>query len=916
MVKYTEADILEMKQEIVQSIKKYHAEVGDNLTRRDYEKKEYSVSPTTIRRYFGTWNEALREAGIQRDEELSREELKGKIKESLWRYYEENGKIPYRDTFAKAEYGFSRSTVEHAFGNFTNALIEAGLKENPKTPLDEQGEKTRKRILLLIKKFIEETDERSFLAFRNQGNRIGDATIKKYFGGWEAAYDAAKYGDQILYSKKELMAKFEIPKNFIRGLEYIDCIREKLIDSGHDKRSGSVYRIPEKEADFIVSYYHELKAEHDSYTNQKGWFTSDEGLLSVFYTSEFLNKMISNGELIEGKDFVVVDRIDWHHVETNKLSSAGKILYLHKNSFVKFPKMTLGSMVKAFSKMGVRTSTETLTKLRELELIKATETTSFENTVIEYFDQEKVLKALRYYLSAAERTNNELSSYDFLNEEQQNIIDQYISARESGVVINFNGYKARRNVAHPELRLPEVKQRLANAFFSIICGRSRINYGGGRIENIPEKEFSKFDPDLFEITDVTMDDYVFVSNGRKTTTLIQRYADLKTFYYWILMRKDAEPKVDFEAYQKFDSMKKSIQNFLDQFPRKHSDKPVREVIDTQVKVFMTPEQLVQGRDAILKSFRGLKALQYAAMWMLGANGIRPEEFFHLKLEDHFDLDENGLMKLNDKGYGEMIINEIVGKGSYSTSHPDFNLPVPNDTVEAVNNYFKALYRMQGPNNPVGKGYFLRRHAITPDKPIKTMDKKFMERLRLVADFLPAEKREHLILKNTRHSLYTIMRKTPINDEHLRDNVRPYALLYHMRHNPVEQTIGDKFYLEAITRDEYYEFLDKTINFPWKLEELREKHLDERPSIEYEKNDLIMGGEEKEVGSTPSSSKPLGQSAEERELRKQKEIEEEALNKLRTRPKGMSITDWNAARDKHKKAIKKIELILNFIFTQS
>lgn len=887
-----------LKEKIIEAIQRCYKEDG-KISKRSFEKKDYAMAVSTIRRNFGTWEEALLASGIEpnqkpKNSSIEVAELKKDIIAAMQRCYEEEGNI-LRETFLKKPYRFSANMINRAFGTYSNAVYQAGLGNN-KEKYDKE------KILCVIKQFIDEQEGRTdFASFQVNGYGISYPTIQRYFGSWEKAFEMAKFGGEMpeLYTKKDLINQFHLPENFVRGLQHIPALDEKLIKIGTDKKTGIIVKIPEENIDYIMSYYQSLKAEYEKYKSQKGWFSSSQCKTSIYFTDEMVDKMISNGTLVDKTDYVILDRINWKHMNVQEhFLDESKILFVHRNSFSKFNLATLGTMLKKFRKLGMKTSLQTLELLQKSGLIKPETQLEFENAVFEYFDFDHVLHVLTQYMSNNDAIQSRISSYDYLNEFQQKYIDDYIETRDQGIVIKWNNYSPKRYVAHKDLRLPEMRNRISNAFFSIICGRCGISYSSG-VADLTDKELEKFNPDVFEVIDVSIDDYRYIAKGRKTSTLVQRYSDLKPFYYWILMNKDMEDKKTFEDYQSFDTLRKRIENFLNQFPKKLSDAPANEKIDRITKVYLTREDLIRCRDAILQDFRSRNSLKDAALWVLcSLTGVRPEELLFLRIE-HFLLDEDGLLKLNDKNYGEINIDATVGKGERSISHLEYNTPIPPEGVEQVNLYLKDLYKRQGPSNPRGKGYFLRKHDVAIESQLKAFEKKFINRLRSNADFLPKEKRNHLILKNTRHTMNNIISHTFIRDERLAREAQKLVAHYQMRHKPQNQSMGDMFYSEDISRDDYYAILDLTINFPWDLEQLKEwesKH----GYNEHEDSSETVSNEVAEDVAEPTTVRNNTMDSsmddtEKAELLKELELVQEQLIKTKVRDKNTPVTKWMKAR---------------------
>jgi integrase len=903
VIGYTILEVKILKKEIIKAIKRSYKEDG-NVTRRSFEKKPYGFASSTVRRYFQTWSNALEVSGIVKEIRSDEQEQK-QIIMNLQRCFEEEGEIK-RDTFISKPYGCSSSKINRLFGSWKKALIAAGLRKDEMTDYQER----RKKILESITCFIKESKDNrcDYKSYQAKSYSYEHSSIMRYFGSWEVAYDIAKFGEELV-SKQQLISEYELPESFVRGLQFIPALKDKIIVAGRNSRSGNVYKIPKENMDFVLQYYVDTYKNHETYSKQKGWFTLDDCRFSIYVKDKVIEDMIKEGILVEKIDYVMLDRINWkHHMYTDTIEP--EMLLLHRNSYQKFSIATLSTVLNILTKQGVRTSFETLMHLRDKGFIQKKEEYVSDREVVEYFDVKEVLKVLTEYFENRKRVNNRISSFDFLNAEQQSLIDQYISARDNGVVIRWNGYQPSRIIAQKEIRLPDTKNRLANSFFCIIAHRCGVNYNGGVID-LSDEELELFDPDVFNVTDVKMDDYYGLGKHLMTNTLITRYIDLKSFYYWILMRKDLEQKKTFEDYQMFDNLQKNIESFLNQFPKTEYDAPSDEEKNSLVKVFLSRRELVQCKDVILKNIRAQYPLKNAAVWCLGFVGLRPEEMIHLRIED-FVLDENGLIALNDKGYGEVKINKRVGKGGYSVSHPIYNTPIPKGIVEQVNLYLETLYARQGPNIPRGKGYFLRTNSLAPNSKYKVYQKTFINHLRKNAVFLPETKRENLILKNTRHSLNNIMTKTYFEDPHLRENVQDYAAFFQMRHKPEGETIREKHYLEDISRDEYYAILDRTINFPWNLKELEKWELEmgllkQEDEIE-EVKDLQNTGDIKKELNVSSLENTIVEKAK-KETNQELILLREQLKQYRVRDKSMSVSEWMKKRKELLQREKDLELKL-------
>jgi hypothetical protein len=117
------------KQEILSTLQRYFEENDHFLSLNLYNEKRYKPSETTIRKKFGSWNQALKEAGlpINRtvDKRYSEEQLLGFL-----RSVSSNGIAPTVNDFRKTYHSPSVDTLISFFGSWNEAVRKAGLREN------------------------------------------------------------------------------------------------------------------------------------------------------------------------------------------------------------------------------------------------------------------------------------------------------------------------------------------------------------------------------------------------------------------------------------------------------------------------------------------------------------------------------------------------------------------------------------------------------------------------------------------------------------------------------------------------------------------------------------------------------------------------------------------------------------------
>ncbi|KMY51054.1 homing endonuclease associated repeat-containing protein [Peribacillus loiseleuriae] len=125
------------KEEIILALQKYAKENEGTLTLTLYVEKKYKPSETTIRKKFGSWNHALMEAGVKTNRDVKRwytEEDLICILQSIVNNgqaltveeYKKQGKQPALETFVAC------------FGSWNEAIRKAGLRVNSGMYSDEE----------------------------------------------------------------------------------------------------------------------------------------------------------------------------------------------------------------------------------------------------------------------------------------------------------------------------------------------------------------------------------------------------------------------------------------------------------------------------------------------------------------------------------------------------------------------------------------------------------------------------------------------------------------------------------------------------------------------------------------------------------------------------------------------------------
>ncbi|WP_316571354.1 hypothetical protein [Neobacillus sp. YIM B06451] len=504
------------------------------------------------------------------------------------------------------------------------------------------------------------------------------------------------------------------------------------------------------------------------------------------------------------------------------------------------------------------------------------------------FNEEQVLAAipgLKALSAKYSYRKEDYSTFHLLSKKQQAIIMEYISFIKNGGIIEYNGYKSRKILANVQKRTKKIMVHLSSIFCLIICGRCGIQED--IIENnrnYAEDYPTNFNPDKFDIFSINRDDFLFINRHRKDTTLINYGHSIRSFYYYLLQKAEEEAVMDEKNYRLFLSFNLRVKNFLKQFPT--SDYEIREDdINKRVKSFLTREQMIEVKDLVLRNPRSRDPLKEATVWMFCCKtGVRPEELPHIRIE-HFLLDGNGYLKLNERGWGILAIPASVSKGGKSPSHKIYKTPICPETVKQINFYLSRVYKKQGPINAKGQGYLFRPDYTSPERSYKIDGRfTFIKELKPLLSFLSLDQRRDFELKASRRSMNNLIDgfDVDLSSFGITNRVQKVAADYQMRHREGED-IGEKHYTASISEDQFYQVLDKTISFPWNIEKLDAWEIKHG----YKKLNLNR------------SESIVVQSANNEVTKHEERLKwiDERLKEIRSRPKELSLTEWISERNK-------------------
>lgn len=843
------------KEECINALQEANQHIN-RLSSINYSELKKSPSLSVIVRLFGSWTNALKAAGIEPTyDSQTNDLLKKEAIQSIQNIIKKSGTYLTRTEYARGHFKPSIKKIERLFGSYQKALIAAGIyKYRGNTPS-----------LELNAEFV----SRHYVA----------AALGCSSDVITRMLDFAPFIDYVLEIPNDnsqkgsiLIAKDIIPdmKKFYANSKqaYEQAMQDpKYIQLGYAKnRSGKSYKELVKEIE------------------EGKW---DGKFLSIFPTSSY------QGE---------------------NITKESPYVYFLERKYVEEKYTNLFPLYRIAEIMNMSAST-----LKSYDIAGYLPQPKINKNILLYNLEEVkmcITKYSREYRKQKlQKRTKTLSCFDYLNKSQQDIINEYIQDRKSGILIKYEGYTAKRVVSNPTRTFTDIKQALSVCFFKIICGRSGITDIPTNYELCSNQQ-SIYNPDVLDLESLTLNDYRYISDKRKTNTLIIYYNQLRTFYYWMLMKKEIEELNDLEAdYRNFKRFKRNTLSFLNQFPQNTKDIHPFEKIKRMEKSFLTREQMINVKHLLLQDPIGNKQLRNATIWQLCCTtGLRPEEVKMLRIE-YFDLTSEGYIQINKHGWGILHLPRSATKQSYSPSHEKYGTLVSKDTVKQLNIYLKKLYAQSG-SSLHGYGYLFRPNSLDPETPYNVMKKSFIRRIRPFLTFLQPIQREDFILKSSRHSMNNLIMKANLPDKTIGAQTQKIAAQHQMRHAPEKLSVAEKYYLDDITQEEFYSVLNYTINFPWNKKELALWE--------------VQNGYQT-ISSTSSANVPddiqkfitkIKVNQEKEEFQQKKEMEEkissykneiEQINKALAQttrpPKGMDIREFMFERKKLREKKEKLEKII-------
>ena len=129
--------------DIIKQLQEYYSK-NFHILEKSFSKDKNTCSADTIIARFGSWENALKEAGLPNKKERMKKEMLRQLKQ----HYSKNPNMT-KNTFTNDKSVWSGSTVQKYFGTWENALIEAGIKEGK-----EYIEYDKEKLLLILKEKV------------------------------------------------------------------------------------------------------------------------------------------------------------------------------------------------------------------------------------------------------------------------------------------------------------------------------------------------------------------------------------------------------------------------------------------------------------------------------------------------------------------------------------------------------------------------------------------------------------------------------------------------------------------------------------------------------------------------------------------------------------------------------------------
>jgi hypothetical protein len=183
------------KEMLLNEIRRFVKEFGRVPIQKDFEKLEGYPSRKTFTNNFGKFNEAIRLAGFEPLNKSMEEKHEYYYDENtrtdmilfLQEYYKEHGKVPTTKELDENKCKYNRTNFRYVFGNYTNAVKQAGLQPNSILKHDDEFLRSE------FERFIKENGRTPYLHEFNNSEYPSFWCYQNRFGSWNKTFLAYGY---------------------------------------------------------------------------------------------------------------------------------------------------------------------------------------------------------------------------------------------------------------------------------------------------------------------------------------------------------------------------------------------------------------------------------------------------------------------------------------------------------------------------------------------------------------------------------------------------------------------------------------------------------------------------------------------------------------------------------------------------
>ena len=185
-------EMLYSKEEILELLKLKAEEIGNTPTHDSVNNDPQMPNAYNIAKVFGSFNEALKQAGLKPNLQTKRRFSRDEILESLKQKAAETRQMPTYKMLDEDEEMPSPYQVCKTFGSFANAFVEAGLLEEHKKPTQKRKSFTNEEIIASLKALAEEKGKTpTSMDLKQYPDLPRCGQIRRKFGSFNNALAAA-----------------------------------------------------------------------------------------------------------------------------------------------------------------------------------------------------------------------------------------------------------------------------------------------------------------------------------------------------------------------------------------------------------------------------------------------------------------------------------------------------------------------------------------------------------------------------------------------------------------------------------------------------------------------------------------------------------------------------------------------------